>query len=251
MFVAAHKAFDDDFAAFLVSQLIGRLDFGARHQFGGHAAPVIAVGRLDDHRQTDVFGGLPSVCRAVHNAPFWNRHAACLQQRFTQILISGNTLGNGAGLVGLSRPDTVLACAVAQLHQIAFAQADRRNAPPGRRIHDASGAGSQAQRVHHFVQSGDSGGHLKRSILHRRQHQFARLLQRGARNRLVARTHHDFIDPAYRRAARLAEAALHTRQILQFDGDMFENMSRPGAFAQAQQEAAALAYAAAVLGQRR
>ena len=55
--------------------------------------------------------------------------------------------------------------------------------------------------------------------------------------------------PRSRRSARLAEAGLHAGQVLQLEHHVFQDVAGPGAFAQALQEAAALADAAAVLDQ--
>ncbi len=58
-----------------------------------------------------------------------------------QLGIAGDALGDGAGAVGLGRPDPPLARTVAELHQVVGGQADRRNAAilGGGGIHDASG----------------------------------------------------------------------------------------------------------------
>jgi hypothetical protein len=61
---------------------------------------------------------------------------------------------------------------------------------------------------------------------------------------------HHLVHATRRGFPRLAEAAGHAGQILQFERHVFEDVRRPGAFLDAPQEAARLAVAAAVLAQR-
>ncbi len=110
--------------------------------------------------------------------------------------------------------------------------------------------GPRHSLIDHLVQAGDGGRHIERLVVHRRQDQVAACVQCGAGDVFIARTHHHLVHPAHAGAARLAEAALHPGQVLQFEGDVFEDVPGPGAFAQPLQEAAVLAYAAAMLDQR-
>ena len=251
MFVAAHETFDDHFAAFGIGEMIGRLDFLARHQVDGDAAPVIAVARLDHHRHADVFSRFPCILGAVDDAAFRNRHAASAQQTLGQVFIPGDAFGDGAGLVGLRGPYPALAGAIAKLDQIAFGQPYRGNVAVGSRIHDARGARPQAQVIDHLVQAGDRSRHIERFVLHRSQDQITGGMQGGVGHLFVARTHHHLVDPAHSSLARLAEAALHSGQVLQLEGDVLEDVARPGALAQPLQEAAALADTATMFDQRR
>ncbi len=124
MLVTANEAFDNHAAAFLQCQLVSGFDFGARIQIGEYAAAVISVRRLDDHRQTDIFGRFPGFGGAFDYLSFRDRHTAGLQQGFGQVFVARDTFGDGAGLIGFCGPDTALANAMAELDQIAFSQAE-------------------------------------------------------------------------------------------------------------------------------
>ncbi len=74
-------------------------------------------------------------------------------------------------------------------------------------------------------------------------------MQGGAGYLLMARTDCYFVDAAHRGAARLAETARHASQILQFKGDVFQDVAGPGAVLQPLDKTTAFAIAAAMLDQ--
>ncbi len=197
MLIAAHESFDDDFAALTLRQFECRLDVLACHQIGGYASPVIAIGRLDNHRQADLFRGLPRVSRTVDDPALRNRYAAGLQQALGEVFVSGNALANCAGLISLGGPDAVLTGAVAQLHQIAFGQAYGWNTSVRCRVNDTRSAGSQTQCIDHFIQSCDDRRHIIGFVIHRRDDQLAGIMQRGTTHRFIARAHHNLVNPAH------------------------------------------------------
>ncbi|CPO84785.1 Uncharacterised protein [Bordetella pertussis] len=250
VFVAGDEALDDDAAAFIHRHGIGRFDFVARQQVGEDAASMVAVVGLDDHRQADVLRGLPGVGRALHQPSFGDRHAAGRQQFLGQVLVARYAFGDGAGAVCFGGPDAALPRSVAELHQVALEQPDIGNVAVVGRVHDAGGAGPQAQRVDQGAQPRDGRRHVERAILDGRHHEVASLLQGGARDLFVPGAHHHLVDAAPRGLARLAKPARQAGQVLQFERDVLEDVARPGPFAQALQEAAAHAGAAAVLDQR-
>ena len=67
--------FDDDARAFFASGNIRRQHLLARAQIRGHAAALIAVTRLDDHRQTNFGRSLPGFVGAFDRPAFRHRHA--------------------------------------------------------------------------------------------------------------------------------------------------------------------------------
>ena len=229
--VAAHITLDHHLAAFGIGQVIRRLDFRARHQLGGHAASMIPITGLDHHRQAYVFRRTPCIGGTVHDTTFGHRHAAGTQQTLGQVFVTRNRFGDGTGLIGLRRPDAMLARTVTQLHQIPFGQTYGGDTALRRRIDDACGRRPQTQGIDHVAQNGYGRRHIETAVLHRRQHQIARGMQRGTADLFVARAHHHFVHPAHPGTACFAETALHARQILQLDGDVFEDMTGPSAFA--------------------
>ena len=236
--VAQHEALDDDAAAFLDRDGIGRQHFLARGQVGEDAAAVVAVIGLDHHRQADVLGRVPGVLGAVDQAAFRHRHAAGGQQFLGQVLVARDALGDGAGAVGLGGPDAALARAVAELHQVALEQADVGNVAVVGRVHDAGRAGAQAVAVDQRAQARHGGGHVERAVLDAGHDQVAGFFQRGAGDLFLPGAHHDLVDAAGGGFPGLAETAAQAGEVLQFQGDMFKNVAGPGAFLQSHQEAA-------------
>ena len=210
---------------------------------------MVAVIGLDRHGQSDVLCGLPSVFDAGDQLALRHRHAAGLQQGFGQVFVTGNALGNGAGLVGLSRPDAALAGAKPQLHQVAFGQAQVRNAPFGGRFHNVGGAGAQAEVVNQLVQLRDRGFDVKRLVVNRGHDQVTARSQGGTAHLLMAGAKRYLVDPADRGFARFAKAGGHTGQVLQLQYHVLHDVAGPGALVQALHKTAALTHAAAVFDQ--
>ena len=210
---------------------------------------MVAVIRLQHHRQAHALGGLPGGFGTAHQFALRHGHAAGLQQGFGQVFVAGDFFGNGTGLVGLGGPDAALRHAVAQLHQIAFGQADVRNAARGGRVHDVGGAGPQAKRIDHVAERGYCPSQVKRGVVDGGQQQITPGFQCGAAHLLLAGAKSHFVDAALGGLARFAKAGAHTREVLQLQADVFQDMRRPGAFAQALQKAATHAGAAFVLNQ--
>ena len=96
----------------------------------------------------------------------------------------------------------------------------------------------------------DRRGDVEGAVFHRRQDEFAGVAECGTGDVLLPGADDDFVDAARSGFARFAEAAGQAGEVLQLEGDVFEDVRRPGAFLQATHEAAALAVAAAVLDQR-
>jgi hypothetical protein len=93
--------------------------------------------------------------------------------------------------------------------------------------------------------------HVERLIFNCRHYQVACRRQGGAADFLVGHPDDELVDTAYRCRTGLAESRWNAGQVLQLDHHVFHDMGRPGAFAQALQETAALAHAAFVLDQSR
>ncbi len=249
--VAGDEAFDHHVAAFGVSHMVGRLDVFLLAQVQRDATAMVAVRGFDHHGQADVLGGFPGLFRAVNHLAVRDRHAAGFEQTFGEVLVAGNAFGDGAGEFALGRPDAALAGPVAQLHQVAVVEADVGNAAVGAGRHDAGGAGAQVAVIDLGAQPRHGSLHVKRVIVDGGHQQAVPLRQRNAGHLLVPRPENHAVHATHRRAAGLAEARGHARQVEQFDDNMFQHMAAPGALLQALQETAALAHAAVVLLQRR
>ncbi len=165
------------------------------------------------------------------------------------MLVAGDALGNGAGLVGLGGPDAVLARAVAELDQVAAGQADVRDAALAGGINDVGRARPQADLVAQFTQLGHGACHVVRPVLDGGYDQIAAGLQGGTSHVFLPGAERQFVDAVRRGHAGLAETGLHAGQVLQLQHHVLENVRGPGAFAQAQQETAWFPHAAAVFRQ--
>ena len=249
VFLAGDEAFDDDLGALGLGGGEGVHDFLARLQVQRYAARVVAVGRLDDHGQADVLGGFPGVFGRLDRAALGHGHAGGGYQLLGQVLVARDAFGDGAGAVGLGRPDAALRGAVAQLHQVAVVQADVRDAAFGGGIDDAGGAGAQALAIHQVGQPGDGGGDVVGAVVDGRHDQVAGGFDGQFADRLVAGADDHLVDAVFARHARLAKAGLHAGLGLQLQRHVLQDVAGPGAVAQAHQKAAAPADAAAVLDQ--
>jgi hypothetical protein len=251
VFAAGDATLHHHLAAFLGGQAVGRLDVVLLGQVERHAAAVVAVGGLDGHRAAHVLRRGPGRLGAVDDLALGHRHAAALQQRLGEVLVAGDGLGDGAGEVGLGRPDAALLGAIAQLHQVAVVEPDVRDAPVGGRRHDAGGGRAQVAVVDGLAHLGHGGGHVEGLVVDGRHQQGMALGQRHPAHLLVARPEDHAVDAGLAGAARLAEAGGHAAQVEQLDDAVFQDVAGPGALAQALQEAASLAHPAMVLGQGR
>ena len=252
VFMAAYEALHHHLAAMRLGHAESRFHFFPGVEVQRHAAAVVAVGGLDDHRQADVFRGFPGLLRAADDYAFRHGHAAGGEQAFRQVLVMGNAFGDGAGEVGLGGPDAALAGAVTQLDQVAVVQANVRNAAVGGGRHDGRGAGAEVAVIDpgaDFLHRNLYVGRAEGFVVDGGHQQPVAFGERRAGHLFVARPEHHAVDAAFRGAARLAKAGRHVGQVQQLDHHMLQHMAGPGAFAQALDEAAALADAAVVLQQ--
>ena len=104
--MAWNEALDQDFLADRRRGTIDRHEVFPRQDVDRHPFALIAVARLDHHRQTDLAGGRPACLGVGHDPPERYRHARSLQQHLGEILVLGDRLGNGAGRIRLGGLDT-------------------------------------------------------------------------------------------------------------------------------------------------
>ena len=255
--VAAHKAFDQHLdlagAAPGRANAVGRLPSSAHACFVGHiqrhAAPTVAIDRFDGHGQADVLGGFPSRVRRGDDLTFGHGNAALGQQFFGQVFVAGNALGDGAGAIGFSRPDASLLGAIAQLHQVAFGQTDERCFAFNRSVHDGGGAGAQTAAIDDVFEFFNGGRQVKGQVVGRAHHQAVCGCKTGTAQLFVFGAKDDLVDTAFADFAGFAEFSARTRQQLQLDRGVLDDVSHPSAANQAGQKTAAMTHAAVVLDQ--
>ena len=211
---------------------------------------VIAVGRLDDDRETDVFRGFDGIVGIVDFSPFRYRHADRGNQFLGQILVTRDGFGDGTGAVGLRRPDAAHGCTVAELNKIAVVeQADMRNLARFGGIDDGGGGRAEVLAVDLAAQRLDRLGNVERVVVDGGKHQFAAEIEGQPGAFLVEIADHQLVYAARRRFAGAAETVGQAGQCHQFKDDMLQDMPRPRAFLEATQETAALVVVATMLDQ--
>ena len=124
-----------------------------------------------------------------------------------------------------------------------------RNAAVGGGVHNRRGAGPQQAAVGQFAQRLQALVKVKRGVIDGRHEQITGKRQCSAAHGFFTRPDRHFVDATRSGFARFAKAGLHAHQILQFDGDVLEDMRRPSALLQALHKATGGAHAAAVLVQ--
>ena len=233
-----------------------------RHGPGGHhlvtgvqveadAASMVAVDRLDHHRQANLLSRFPGRFRAGSCLSLRDRYADRLQQAIGQVLVAGDGLADGTGAFGLCRPDAALAGAKPQLDQVAIGQPQVGNAAVGGRRNDRCGARPQETGVDLLAHGLHGGGHVEGLLVDHRHQQRMALSQCAAAHPLVTGAKHHAVDAAAGGAARLTEAGGHARQVEQLNDHMLQNVAHPGTLLQPLQESARFTDPALVLLQRR
>ncbi len=137
---------------------------------------------------------------------------------------------------------------------LAAGDADHRDAPVlcGGRTHVALGAGVWEKGVGHLLQGSDGCGDVEGPVgirIYGGQQQIPAEVEGGAGDGLVPGPYRYLVDTPPGGAARPAETARHARQVLQFQGDVLQDVCGPGPLREPAQETTALPVAAPVLHQ--
>ena len=249
MLGAVDEALDDHVGALGLGQRERGLDVVFAVQIERHATCVVAVGRLHGDGEADVLGNLPGFFGVGRDLAFGHGHTAGGEQALGEVLVLCNAFGDRAGLVALGGPDAALCGAVAELHEVAVVQTNVRNAAFAGGIDNAAGAGAEVTVVDFGLDGANGGLQIKRLIVDGRHQQLVAIGQSGARHGFFGAAEHHAVHAALRYLARLTKLGGHAGQVEQLDDHMLQHMAHPGAFLQAQQKAAALAYATMVLDQ--
>ena len=110
----------------------------------GHAAAEIAVLRLHNDGQANFLSGFPGIIGVLNCASVGRGHADGLQHLASELLVFGDRLGDGTGLVGFGGPDLPLTRTISQLHEVLPVDPADGNAAALRGLDDRPGAGPQA-----------------------------------------------------------------------------------------------------------
>ena len=145
----------EDVVRLLQRRRIGVVDLFAAVQIGTDAPPVVAEAGLDHHGQAQPLGDRPGILGAGHRPPLGHRYAHGPEQQPGQVLVLGDGLGNGAGAVGLRRPDPPLPRPLAKQQQAVATQASHRDVPGPCRLGDGGGARAQMDLLAQLAQPGE------------------------------------------------------------------------------------------------
>ena len=249
MLFTHNELFNDDFVVFFFAQsnLKSSMNFSLRFQIKGDTTAMVGVNRFEHHGQADVLRHRPGLLCCGHSTAFGHRYAALREQTLGEVFVAGNMFCNRTGFVCLSGPNTPLTRAITQLHQITRSEADRRNASLSGCVHNASRAGSQTQAVYHVFEFFYRGLGVKRFVVDGRHDQVTGVNQTFQTNFFLPCPENHFVDAAGTGFSGLTKTHLHTRQGLQLDGHMLDDVSRPCAISQTPNETTHLAHTAMVL----
>jgi hypothetical protein len=154
----------DHAAAVRRGQFEAAPDLVLRLEIDADAPPVVAVQRLDHHREAHARGlGHRLVGGADHHAP---RHgqARFRQQQLGQVLAARGLHGDLGGPAGDARPDALLTLAVTQLNQALVAEAHHRDVPLDGFFHQGAGGGAVAATAPHALQIAHGGVEVEAAV---------------------------------------------------------------------------------------
>ncbi len=203
---AGGELLDHDARAFFLRRGVGGHDLLARGQVRGHAAALVAVLRLDDHRHADLLGGFPGVFGVGHRpargtgTPTWRSRL-----RVSSLSWAIDSAMAPVRSVSAVRMRRCLApwpnCTRLSVVEPADGNAARFGGAD-----DRAGARAQADLVGQVVELLDFGGHVERPIVDGGQAQLASRRQAGPRQFLFLVFDDDFVDARFGGLAGAAEA---------------------------------------------
>ena len=207
---------------------VGHLQVLAALDVDGHALALVAVQRLDHHRQAELLGRRPGFFQAVHRAAQRHRHPGGLQQILGEVLVLRDGFTHGTGGVHLRRPDAALLVTPAELHQAAVGEPSPGDVAGHRGVHDGAGAGAQTHVLVDGTQLGDGGFGIKKLVQPRRIDQRLRLLHRLATHGLLGVLHHHLVEPGFHGGLGAAEADGAAGGGLQGEGGDLQHLGQGG-----------------------
>ena len=239
-----------------------RLLVGLPHLLGGpevdrHRLAVMAVERLDHHREAEPLGLLRRLLRVADDRLPRHGEPELLEDALGQPLVGGDLGGDLAGLAGEGRLDALLVLAVAELHERSFVEADPGDVPLLGGAHQGGRRGAEGAALGELDECLELLAVIeRRGVVVRAlgRQDVADEAQREVPRRQPDLLFHEAVDDVVlplgqMLAARLAEGDRRAGEDLELDGDVLQHVPHPGPLllAQAAHEAAVLAIGAAVL----
>ena len=232
--VVARQVLLDHHRAVAFGAGIGRLEGFLVGDVDRHAFALVAILRLDHHRQADGLGRLPACFGVLDRQAPGHRHAGGVQQSFGQVLVLGDGFGNRAGGVGFGGLDATLPDAPAKLHQAAVGQAPVGDAACDRCIDDGPGRGPQAHILVECVQAGNGVFDVEALALQGCLAELAAQIESEPAHRLFGVLHHDLVDAGFLGGRGAAEGHRAAGLALQRQHHFLERVGHGGGFARPQ-----------------
>ena len=237
MIVALQEGLDDDRARVFARRRVALRDFFIVGEPDRNAAAMIAVVRFRHDRESDALGGANGLRFALHQFLFGHRQSQGRQDLVGLFLIARQFDRDVRGAAGYRGLNSLLKFAMAQLHQRLIIETQPGNAAMLGGAHQRGGRGSQGpalREANEFIArflpvpvSGNGVHRPDRGGQQRTQQPQPKIAGRDAFVALRIFVHHG-INTRCSGAARLAECDLLAGDILQLNGDVFENMPQPG-----------------------
>ena len=222
--------------------LLGALKTGhhllGRGERNRHAASVVAVVRLGDHGISDRLGGTDRLLGGLHQPLLRHREPEIGENAIRLFLVAREFHRDVRRAPGDRGLDALLITAVAQLDEALVVQSDPRDVARLGGVHDTGRARPQRATLRIANEGITTDAKIETRVGDvRTELPGKQMMQEIERHvgglvsdvgLLVFEDH--VVHAGLRGFTRLAEAHLHTRDVLQFDCHVFENMSKPGAF---------------------
>ncbi len=211
---------------------------------------MITVLRLDDHWNSNVFRGFPSVLGALDRATFRSWYSNSFQEHTSQVLVLCDRLRDGARCVSFRRTYTALMHAVTELYQTPFIESAPWNTTGLGGIDNRFRTWAQADIVAIFFQFLDLALDTKGTVVHGGHQQLKGLVQAKKSQLFLAIRNRDLVHPLLTRLASSAKSNGRPRKRLKLECDMLENMSHISSAAQANKKPATFPNATSMLDHR-
>ncbi len=163
----------------------------------------------------------------------------------------GNRLSNRAGRVGLRRTDASLVDSVSELNKASFIEPSPRDVLGFGGFDDRTGARAQADIVSVVLELSDDLMDIVGCVMNRSLDQFKSAIQTSQSELFFFVSDRDFVDAIGIGLSGSTETNWSTRQGLQFQGDVLEDMGHVGSSSESDEKATSFPDAATVLDHRR